>query len=699
MHQRYLSGALIVISSLLIGSQSNLIAATPGSATISPAASSPVTWNGNALGGSSPDGESTCVEGLTCETFNLTLSGAPADWIGKVVKVRLGWLAPANDYDLVVHKDSVDGPEVASSANGATTAEAATLDPATNGTGLFVIHVVYFAATAADQYQGTVSVVNGSADVPPVSTAAPPTYSNFAAPAPMGQDAGEPSIGVNWKTNRAFFLAGLQTLRVTFDDSTSPATATWIDRSALNTSALSFDPILFTDSGTGRTFVSQLLPTKISLTSYTDDDGERWTSSQGAGIGSGVDHQTIGGGPFKPGVAGRGPLPTSTYPNAVYYASQDIALAEIALSQDGGLTFGAAVPMYELTQCGGLHGHIKVAPNGTVYVPNKSCGGHQAVAVSADNGLTWNVRPVPNSTSGSTDPSVGIGSDGTVYFAYSNGDGHARVAISRDEGNTWSDDQDLGYVSGIKNSVFPAAVAGDGDRASVFFVGSTTGGANGIGIDMAFDGTWYGYVATTYDRGHSWTTVQATGDDPVQRGVICTSGTTCASGTRNLLDFNDLQMDNRGRALAAFADGCVSDACRRGADRSGPNSTPDGKVDSYDNDGKAVATIIRQASGRTLKASYDPPNAVESLIATAGKQNGTRFASLRWNDVANEAQYLLERSTSAMSGFTQIAILAANTTSYVDWNVNSRTTYYYRLRATNSNGASPYSNTAKATIK
>jgi hypothetical protein len=52
-----------------------------------------------------------------------------------------------------------------------------------------------------------------------------------------------------------------------------------------------------------------------------------------------------------------------------------------------------------------------------------------------------------------------------------------------------------------------------------------------------------------------------------------------------------------------------------------------------------------------------------------------------------------------MNGFTQIAILAANTTSYVDWNVNSRTTYYYRLRATNSNGASPYSNTAKATIK
>jgi hypothetical protein len=658
-----------------------------------------VTWSGNALGGSSPDGESTCVEGLTCETFSLTLSGTPADWSGKVVKVKLDWLAPADDYDLFVHKDSLDGPEVASSANGATITEAVTLNPATNGTGLFVIHVVYFAATAVDQYQGTVSVANASGEVPPVSTAAAPTYLNFAAPAPLGQEAGEPSIGVNWKTNRTFFLAGLQTLRVTFDDSINPATATWIDRSALNTSVVSFDPILFTDAKTGRTFVSQLLPTKISLMSYTDDDGERWTSSQGGGIGSGVDHQTLGGGPFKPGVAGRGPLLTSTYSNAVYYASQDIGLAEIALSQDGGLTFGAAVPMYDLTQCGGLHGHIKVAPNGTVYVPNKNCGEHQAVAVSVDNGLTWNVRPVPNSTPGSTDPSVGIGSDGTVYFAYANGDGYARVAVSRDEGQTWSDDQDLGYASGLKNSVFPAAIAGDGDRAAVFFIGSTTGGSSGTGTDMAFDGTWYGYVSTTYDRGHSWTTVRATGDDPVQRGVICTNGTTCPDGTRNLLDFNDLQMDNRGRALAAFADGCVSDACKRGVDRSGPNATPDGRVDSYDNDGKAVATIIRQSGGKTLLAVYDAPDAPASLIASAGKQNGARFASLRWNDTANEAQYLLERSTSAMSGFVQIAILAANTTSHVDWNVDNRTTYYYRLRATNSNGASPYSNTAKATIK
>ena len=253
----------------------------------------------------------------------------------------------------------------------------------------------------------------------------------------MGQRAGEPTIGLNWATGRAMFIASLQTLRVTFNDTVSPATATWENKSAPNTSIQSFDPILFTDSQTNRTFVSQLLPSKVSLMSFTDDDGENWTPSQGSGINSGVDHQTIGGGPYAQNANGslKGAVvrnPAITYPNAVYYASQDIAVAEIARSDDGGLTFGVAVPMYDLTQCGGLHGHIKVAPDGTVYVPNKSCGGKQGVVVSEDNGLTWQIRTVPGSTSGRTDPSLGIGTDGTIYLGYANGDGTARAAVSTD---------------------------------------------------------------------------------------------------------------------------------------------------------------------------------------------------------------------------------------------------------------------------
>src|SRR3979411_928159 len=106
------------------------------------------------------------------------------------------------------------------------------------------------------------------------------------------------------------------------------------------------------------------------------------------GPGAGPDHETLGGGPY----AGTPPA-TASYPatgtkNAIYYCSQNIAAeAQCSRSDDGGKTFGASVPIFTPSQCpGGIHGHVKVAPDGTVYVPNSSCGtaGNDGVDVSTD---------------------------------------------------------------------------------------------------------------------------------------------------------------------------------------------------------------------------------------------------------------------------------------------------------------------------
>jgi hypothetical protein len=43
-----------------------------------------------------------------------------------------------------------------------------------------------------------------------------------------------------------------------------------------------------------------------------------------------------------------------------------------------------------------------------VDVPNKGCGGNQAVAVSTDNGLTWTVRKNPASTAGDKDTVITV---------------------------------------------------------------------------------------------------------------------------------------------------------------------------------------------------------------------------------------------------------------------------------------------------
>lgn len=433
------------------------------------------------------------------------------------------------------------------------------------------------------------AVVSVAAIMFPSSEAAAvvtPTYANYGAPATFrgAHDAGEPSIGNNFVSGATMYQAALSTARVTFNDATSPATATWTDVSAGATngcpqgSTTSLDPIGFTDHQTGRTFESQLA-VKTALTCYTDNDGASWTPTTGNNpVLSGVDHQTMGGGPWASGPTGTSVL----YPRSVIYCSQDIAYANCAVSHDGGLTYGPAIPMYTLLGCGGLHGHVKVAPDGTIYVPNKNCGGKAAVAVSADNGLTWTVRKDPASSTGDSDPSVGIGAGGTVYLGYQTASG-PRAAVSRSKGATWQNDQAIGANLGIKNAVFPAMVAGDDNRAAFAFLGTTTGGNYQA---KTFTGVWHLYVATTYDGGVTWTTVDATPTDPVQRGSICTGGTTCGND-RNLLDFMDVTTDKQGRVLVGYADGCTG-ACATG----GP--------ENYD----AYATIARQSGGSTLYSAY-----------------------------------------------------------------------------------------------
>ena len=681
-------------------------ASSPAAGTMSSTATTPLTWIGTGTGGGTLNaplllgGEDLCQEGLTCDTFTLTVGGTTADWSGKLIHVKIEWLLPTTDYDLYIHKDSNSGPVVASSGRGATspteplTYEDTTIDPSITGTGVYTVHAVYYLATAADQYHGSATIENKPAPqpTPTPSTETAPRYTNYQAPAALGNSAGEPSIGVNWNSGNAFFLSSLQTLRIKWDDTASPAPATWDDVSATNTSLVSLDPILYTDShgGPNRTFVSELAG-KTSLMSFTDDDGANWTISQGSGINSGVDHQTIGGGPYAKnpdgslkGGAVQLPGPNGQiYPNAIYYASQDAGLAEIARSDNGGFTFGVAIPMWTLVQCDGLHGHIKVAPDGTVYVPNKSCGGKQGVAVSEDNGVSWTIRTIDGSTAGDTDPSVGIGADGTVYLGYADGDGHARVAVSHDRGATWQNVQDVGAAQGVQNTVFPAVVAGDSNRAAYFFLGSSTPGANGRQTDVAFPGTWYGYIATTYDGGVTWVTANATPDDPVQRGVICTNGTSCPTGTRNLLDFNDLTVDKQGRVLAAYADGCVTAECIRGVDKNG-----DGKLDNADNDGAEKATIIRQVGGKRLFAAFDPPvNATPQpplLVATRDGDAVDLAWSIPDDGGAALTGYRLYRGVEG-GAETLLSSFTADVNSYVD-NDAGAANYYYRVTASNVNG-------------
>lgn len=537
---------------------------------------------------------------------------------------------------------------------------------------------------------------------PPVNDPANPVPS----PYPRRDNSGEPSIGVNWNTGNVMTMSRIRANRTTFNDATSPADPTngtvWF---SMGSPAIvsGLDPIGFTDSVTGRSIYGELNGA-FTNAGISDDDLTTFTPNlQSVGNANGPDHQTIGGGPPSlNGIPARQPI--GPYPHLFYYAAQGVAVATVSVSVDGGVTYAGSVPAYTLAQCGGLHGHIKVAPNdGTVYLPNKSCGGKTGVAVSTDNGLNWAVRTIPTSTSGSTDPSIGIGSGGKIYEAFTGSDNHPHVAVSDDKGVTWHDDWDLALsVSpNLTATVFMQAVAGDNERAAVFFIGTDstnagdpTGTDNG-GAGPNFAGTWFPYIAVTGDGGKSWSVVRADNDplhpnipNPVQQGVVCTNGTTCPAGppnTRNLLDFNEITVDARGRILTVYADGCNFDhSCINITSNSGTR---------VENQGIARLTIIRQRGGMRLFKEFDAGSPSVPFAPFVNVETGKKSNQLLWgtpND--GGAQIVNYRIYRGENGKSEkfVATVKAGVNTFTDNKIKRSRKYFYHVIAVNALGESPF---------
>jgi hypothetical protein len=291
-----------------------------------------------------------------------------------------------------------------------------------------------------------------------------------------------------------------------------------------------------------------------------------------------------------------------------------------------------------------------------------------------------------------------VANDGTVYFGYQGADGHPRIAVSHDNGVTWSASVDVGatVVNGgpVLNSVFPAVVAGDRNRAAFTFFGSETGGDNwacGQGDDCTdplgmnpkphFTGVWFLYVATTFNGGNTWFTQNITPGDPIQRGGICGGG-TC----RNLLDFYDATIDKEGRILIGYDDGCITATCINGD----PSITEGGGKNDY----TSKAAIARQSGGRRMFSAFDPVEpAVPGAPAVTGGRNGAgNTVNLSWpvpdNAGSSITGYKIYRKTGAGPAFNLIATVPV--TNFTDTGLDPAVQYCYRVTAVNGVGEGPY---------
>jgi hypothetical protein len=414
--------------------------------------------------------------------------------------------------------------------------------------------------------------------------AGPQVFANYGSPAgfqtrdvAQRQNSGEPSIGSDWNTGKIMYMAGTQVSQIGFDTTTVPPAATWKDVTPAQLANVSEDSILFTNSLTNRTWAEDFLlnPGCNANMALTDADGgpgggptaaatnSAWTPEQ-CPFAVGPDHPSVGAGPYH----GAAPISATDTKQVVYYCAQNVLVtagAECSNSTNGGLTWNAPAHIFGTgTPCNSIHGHIRVSPDGTMYVPQDSCGGHQGMAVSQDNGSTFTYSVVPDANPGVTDPSVASDRSNNLYFGYEDGgitshpSSQPRISVSTDHGATWSPSVNVGTPFGIQNAVFPEVIAGDTGRAAFAFLGTTTGGDYQL---RSFTGVWYLYIAYTYDGGASWQVVNATPGDPVQRGCVDNGGATGGAygGCRNMLDFNEITVDLKGRVYVSYTDGCTTD--------------------------------------------------------------------------------------------------------------------------------------------
>lgn len=691
-------------------------AATPSSGTLTDT-SGPVVYSAGPFTGANAtpipevDSGPECNNPtLPCDEYALTVAlpaGYAALHPNAVVKVTMSWTDTGtgqSDYDLYIYKGAVsttDGSQPsdygsASSLN----PEIGYVNPVNDGSSLYTLMILPAKPTGEtlsvriELLPGTGG--RGAFGGPDPTTPGAPRYQNFFAPSGSTAESsqGEFNIGFNPHTGRILTMNTGPIWRLTPPELLTPklpacCEALWEDKSALTTNT-GLDPILWTDQKSGRTLASNSTAGANAVYAYSDNDGDTWTEIGAGPPDGGADHQTIGTGPF-PASLSLLTTPLNKGENTLYCSQDIVGPAMCQRSLDLGMTWGPGVPAYTGSGpdgCGGLHGHVHIAPNGTAWLPVSQCRGVQGGVTSTDAGTTWKefVLPTSRSQVQGADPSIALDSDSTAYYCYVNNEtvpagsapeGHVHVQVSHDGGATWGNDTDLGASHGIKNAAETEAVGGSSGRAACGFLGTNV---NGDYQADGFPGVWYAFIATTYDGGKTWTTVNATPNDPVQSGTgIWQQGG--AHPDRNLLDFNEITVDDHGRVLYGYSDGCVTTSCIAGTSA---------------NDGVAFMRVARQSGGRGLFASLD---AAEPAAPKPPCLSGTRdpsAAHLTWkapdNGGADIVNYQIFRGTST-GGETLLAQTGNVKTTFTDTTVNpSVGHYFYVVKAVNSVGVGISSN-------
>lgn len=234
------------------------------------------------------------------------------------------------------------------------------------------------------------------------------------------------------------------------------------------------DPFLFVDPFTDRVFVEDLAipPFNCSNLSFSDDEGETWQHTLGGCME--FDHVSFGAGaPITSQTLG---YPVVIYRCAISYGATYLASLGTACqkSLDGGMTWlPPGEPAFLLgpngTQCtsGAAH-HMTVDQRGWIWLPRGWCS-NPYVAISKDEGATWERHQVHGEPMSWHDAGVGVDSNGVAYYLWMGEDGLPYLSISTDDGQTWSTPR-LVAAPSVTESSMPNLRAGGPGRIAISYL-------------------------------------------------------------------------------------------------------------------------------------------------------------------------------------------------------------------------------------
>jgi len=535
------------------------IASTPTSGTLNAPASgqtSSVAWGGGPYTAVTAD-PAACTS-VNCDSYTLTVN-VPATFYSAnpnyAVQVGLNWSSNTNDFDLYI-KDS-SGNVVCSSGQGSTDFEAA--DCGQLASGAYTVQVVAF-ATANATYSGKASL--GPEPVSPVGKARYRS-GNFAFSKPLTLP-GPPDVAFNLQgIEPRVKTDALGNLYAAAIQGIPAGTDAWKSMDGGNTweylgqpdgaqvAAASGGRGLGLGGGdedlaiapNGAVYINSLW--LGSLTQSTSSDGGHvWAVNPVSSDIPEDDRQWIAS-------HGNNELYlTYKQTGALLNGTQTI----IALkSFDGGLTFPqiATVTTPSMGVQPGDQGNIEVDPSGNVYTVFFSTDGKSLyISRSSDGGKTWILKLVYTATSSLVNvfPSLAIDKAGNLYIAYS--DSHnVFLTHSTDQAATWSAPVRVSNGSASKSAIGPWVTAGDAGKVNITWWG-TTATSNNDGAAQ-----WKVFFSQSLNALQAIPTfAQTTATGVMHVGAICTNGTGCASGTRNLAEYFAPGLSLDGSELIVYSD-------------------------------------------------------------------------------------------------------------------------------------------------